>query len=422
MNYKIVNFRISFYFFILFMIRNPSLSYISFSFPYSLSLSNGNILVIHKTGITICNNLLSKIIKNIITFEEDEQIQTEASLSKITTTKINNYIISLINDKIHIFNEIGDLVYLNNTKILNSSETAEYYTLFPYKVEGNYFYYLIGFIHNKLLFFLYHRFNYSNNKNYLLSTAKGLRHDYEIRNKALSCQYMIHYSIKDVIVCFFFVYNNIKYYITIDYFSIDNNNNLVKHSNFIYDLFEFPQIKCIKSAVNPEQTKTLVGLYLNTGEVRYFIFNINANIETLKYFFFDEEYSKDEFHGLKVNYYKETEQYIISWINDNGKILITIYDKNFYFINDTEKFAECEKIYGYSILYSIITQKYYIISDVNCNGKNYPIHLLFGDLNYEENKEVEEEEGKEEEEKEEEKEEKEKKEKKEDEEEEEGKE
>ena len=58
MNYKIVNFRISFYFFILFMIRNPSLSYISFSFPYALSLSNGNILVIHKTGITICNNLL----------------------------------------------------------------------------------------------------------------------------------------------------------------------------------------------------------------------------------------------------------------------------------------------------------------------------------------------------------------------------
>ena len=58
-----------------------------------------------------------------------------------------------------------------------------------------------------------------------------------------------------------------------------------------------------------------------------------------------------------MNYYEETEQYIISWINDNGKILITIYNKNFNFINDIEKYIECEKIYGYSIIYSIITQK-----------------------------------------------------------------
>ena len=285
MNFKIVNFKIAFYLFIIFIIRNQILSYISFSFPYALSLSNGNILVIHKTGISICNNLLSKIIKNIITFENDEQIQTEASLSKITTTKINNFIISIINDKIHIFNDIGDLLYLNNTKILTSSETAEYYTLFPYKVEGNYFYYLIGFVHDKSLYFLNHRYNYFDNKNYFLSATKGLKHDYEIRNKALNCQYMIHNSLKDVIVCFFLVYNT-KYYIAIDYFLIENNKNLIKHSKFKYDIFEIPEFKCIKSAVNPEYSKALIGLYLNTGEIRYFTFNINVNIEKFQYFFF----------------------------------------------------------------------------------------------------------------------------------------
>ena len=130
----VVNFRIIFLLFILFMIRNPSFSYISFSFPYALSLSNGNILIIHKTGITICDNLLSKIIKNITIFESSEQIGTEASLSKITTTKMNNYIISIINDKIHIFNDAGDLLFKNNTKILSSSETAECYTLFSYNI------------------------------------------------------------------------------------------------------------------------------------------------------------------------------------------------------------------------------------------------------------------------------------------------
>ena len=396
------NFRITINLFILFMIINQTLSYISFSFPYALSLSNGNILVIHKTGITICNNLLSKIIKNIIIFEDDEQIKTEASLSKITATKINNYIISIINDKIHIFNDLGDLVYLNNTKILSSSETAEYYTLFQYKVEENYFYYLIGFIHNKLLYFLYYKYDSSNTKNYLLSSTKDLRHDYEIRNKALSCQYMIHFHLKDVIVCSFLVYNE-EYYIVLDYFLINNYNNLARHSKFKYKMFKFQEFKCIKSAVNPDFTKSLMSLYLNTGEIRYFPFNINVNIQELEYFYFQDEYSRDEIHGLKVNYYEETEQYILSWINDNGKILITIYDKNFNFIGNVEKYTECEKIYGYSIIYSIITKTYYIISDVNCNGKNYPFNLLYGDLNYEEDEAKEKEEEKKEEGKEEEK-------------------
>ena len=157
MNDKIfvVNFRINFFLFILFMIRNSSLSYVSFNFPYALSLSNGNILVIHKTGITICDNLLTKIIKNATIFITSEQIETEESLSKVTTTKMNNYIISIINDKIYIFNDIGDLLFQDNTKILSSYERAEYYTLVSYKIVDNNYFYLIGFVDNELLNFLY---------------------------------------------------------------------------------------------------------------------------------------------------------------------------------------------------------------------------------------------------------------------------
>ena len=400
MNHSIINFRITFYLFILFIIRNQTLSYVTFSFPYSLSLSNGNILVIHKTGITICNHLLSKIIKNVIIFENDEQIQTEDSLSKITTTKINNYIIGIINDKIHIFNDIGDLLYLNNTKILSSDETAEYYTLFPYKVENNYFEYFIGFIHNKLLYFLYYKYNYFYGNNYLLSATNGSKpDDHYLTNKALSCQYMIYNYQNDIIVCFYLVYD-VYYYLTIYYFSIGNNNNLVKYPNSSPDYFEFSEIKCIKSTVNPKRTKTLVGLYTSTGEIRYFIFDINDNNYEINYIYFTDYYSRIQFHGLKVNYYEEIEQYILSCIDDNGEILIKIFDKNFNNFNLSTKYTECEKIYGYSIIYSNITQKYYIISDVNCNGKKFPINLLYEDMNYEEEKFEKEEEEEEEEEKE----------------------
>jgi len=378
MKYKISNFRIEFYLFILFIIINKTVSYISFTFPYALSLSNGNILVIHKTGITICNILLSQIIKNITIFDNDEQILTEASLSKITSTKINNYIISIINDKIHIFNDNGGLLYVSNDSILSSSETAEYYTL------GNNYYYLIGFSHSKSLYFFFYKYDFDNNNNNLVSSTKDLKNEYEIRNKALSCQYMIQISQKEVIVCFFLIYDD-DYYLAIEHFLIGNNNNIIKYSNYETDYFDYDEIKCIKSIVNPEHTRALVSLYLYTGEINYFTYNINIEMDEFEYTCYDDDdRSRLQFYGLKVNYYEEIEQFLLSWIDNKGKIIIVLFDKNFNDMDDIYKYTECEKIYGYSIIYSNNALKYYIISDVNCNGKNYPINLLYGDMNYDE--------------------------------------
>ena len=89
-------------FFILHILIKFSLSFISFNFPYGLTLSNGNNLVIHQKGVTICSKHLTKIIKNVIIFSKDEEIKTEASLSKITTAFKYGYIISIINDKVYI--------------------------------------------------------------------------------------------------------------------------------------------------------------------------------------------------------------------------------------------------------------------------------------------------------------------------------
>ena len=416
MNNKIfyINFRINFYLFILFLIINLSLSYVSFKFPYALSLSNGNILIIHKSGITICDNLLSKIIKNITIFGSSEQIGTEESLSKITSTKMNNYIISIINDKIHIFNETGDLLYQSNAKILSSSETAEYYTLVSYEITDNYYFYLIGFVDNELLNFLYYKYDSSTNENFLLSNSKGLNHyiygnngeiytSYYIKNKALSCQHMNKNNYGKVIVCFFLVYkndidydddynNDYDYFLTFDYFSIDSSNNFVRHTSFYSDHFDFPEISCIKSSITPDQSKALVGYYLYNGDPSYFIFDISVdNIYYLSTYDFLNRTCRNEFHGLKVNYYEDKEEYILTCIDNNGKILIEMYDKDLENYNEFFKYTDCEEIYGYSVLFSIVTQKYYIISDVNCNEKQYPINLLYGDMYYKEEEKEEEE-------------------------------
>ena len=61
-----------FFFNILFAII-PSIIYpLSFTYPNSVPLSDGNILIIHKLGIIVCNSNLSEIIINVANFTNDE--------------------------------------------------------------------------------------------------------------------------------------------------------------------------------------------------------------------------------------------------------------------------------------------------------------------------------------------------------------
>ena len=100
------------YFIYFIIIIKSSKSTFSLIYPYFIPLSDGNFLVIHKYGISICicNSLSIEIINNITSFTNDEEISTEASLSKITSESENGYIFCIIIDKIYIFNENGNLL------------------------------------------------------------------------------------------------------------------------------------------------------------------------------------------------------------------------------------------------------------------------------------------------------------------------
>ena len=391
-------------YFILFLLINISESFISFNFLYSFTLSNGNIFVIHQKGVTICDNHLKTILLNVITFSEDEEIITEASLTKITTTFQYGYIISIINDKIYIFDEFGQSIYNGTDKILSSGETAEYYTLVPIKIEDGYYHYVIGYIHNKLLYFLYYKYNFSSKANNLSTSRKAKRHeDYDsygefrgyfyIESKALSCQYMKNKNNKKPLVCFFMTYDDYysKYFITVDYFLLAENGITV-HSSFVPDYHGHSyNFKCIKTALSQDLSKAIVVMYPSTGIPYYFLFDVYFELSYQLKNFRQELYCRNQFHGLKMNYYKDKEEFIFSCIDDNGKISVEFFNKNYINYNFTFKYHECQNIYGYSILYINNDQKYYIISDVKCNGINYPFNLLYGQIEEEEEEEEEEE-------------------------------
>ena len=81
---------------------------------------------------------------------------------------------------------------------------------------------------------------------------------------------------------------------------------------------------------------------------------------------------RNRFYAMKVNYFPETDEFAFSCITQEGGVQIQFFDKDFNGYQKVYKFTECGDIYGYSILYSNSDNKYYILSDVNCQGEYFP--------------------------------------------------
>jgi hypothetical protein len=77
----------------------------SYDYPYYDTLPNDNIFLIHYTGIDIYNSSFKKI-KQIFNFSGNEEM-TEEIFSKIELKYDNECILSIINDKIYIFDNEG---------------------------------------------------------------------------------------------------------------------------------------------------------------------------------------------------------------------------------------------------------------------------------------------------------------------------
>ena len=101
-------------------------STLSFDYPYYLTLSNDHIFLIHYKGIDIYDSSFNKI-SQIFQFSGDETM-TEENFGKIELKYDNEYILSIINDKIYIFNNEGKFLYKSEDKI-NNNQTIKNYAL-----------------------------------------------------------------------------------------------------------------------------------------------------------------------------------------------------------------------------------------------------------------------------------------------------
>ena len=195
--------------FLLIFLLNTNLSFstLSFTYPTSIALKNGNFFVIHKDGICVCNSGITKIIRNSYVFNENEKI-SENSLVNVTIIQFSDgFIISFIKNKLYYFDING--IYLDKSgEILSQSNI--YISIASYKmIDNRYYYFLIGYIYNKSLYLYYYKYDFQENGLSIIASEAGIYDRYEgsafnIQNKGVSCQ-MLYKDSRDIIECMYFV-------------------------------------------------------------------------------------------------------------------------------------------------------------------------------------------------------------------------
>ena len=364
---------------------------ISLVYPHGVNLNSGEILIIHKFGIAIYNSDLTSIINQIEIFEGDELIETEEDLSKITLEIFNGYIFSIIKDKIYIFNEQnGDLMY-NGSKIINQDQDAVYYTLAPINItDNNKYSYIIGYVDsNKLLNLFYYEYDPELNQNQLITSKTEFKHEnsYTIKNRGMSCLYMKPNSYNSrypnnygTLVCFYSITLSGTPYLITSFYVI-NKNDISKDNKFSSDKYNnrnsIKNISYIKSSTDKDKAYSLVCFYddYNQGTtycIKYCL-TCQSNFYGLVHLITP---CRNKIYSMDVRFFSEKKDVIFSCVGNEGILQAAIFDSKLNTPNSSIKnFYSCQSIFGFSLIYNN-NGSYYIISDVSCNGTEYPLVRL----------------------------------------------
>ena len=355
-----------------------------FDYPYYLTLSNDNIFFIHYKGIDIYDSSFNKI-NQIIQFSGEEEM-TEENFSKIKIKYDNKYILSIINDKIYIFNNEGKFLYKSEDKI-NNTQNIQCYALTSIGLYNDTLKYAIGFFDNKkCLNMLLYSYNITENNNTLLSIEINEYYYYSeildnrrfsIYSRDLSCEYMSQYNSKyesysNVFTCFFINGGTIG---TLNY--LLSHNRLFYFSS-IYTIFAKLNNgddgeTFIKSEINNNRTLAFIWFHFSGKHRTYFtIFNANSNTFEIPG---GMSNCSSEIYKTKINKFPESNGLVLTY-EINGKEIKAKHFNNIdnikYNWSSFEINASCENINGPAIFYYNNNKNYYIYYCFkNCSDEFY---------------------------------------------------
>ena len=378
--------------FILFLINIIKIyNILKFTYPSSISLSNGNILVIEKNGIYICDSSFKRIVNTIYEFKEEEKIQNINTLSNIIIKDKNNYIACLVNFKLYLFTRVGEL--LKSTNRLITEDNPMYVTLAPIFVKSNNYYCVVGYFDsNTQLQLIYFKINLLSEHNFSQIASntypkfKGAFlswSTYSYKYKGLSCEYMIDdYTHEyNYLVCFLLVEDSGDKIVQ-DFYEI-TESKLSDYHKYYYTEIKMNNIKLIKSITIKDINKALIFYFIENGDmydIKIYSFYYEYTSTHLDLNYQPEFKCAKNFYGIKISYIYEKNILSFSCIGTDAVIHSILFENNLNKIKEYNQFEQCESIYGHSIIYSEYYREYYIISDVVCNSHKRSFIHLIGDL------------------------------------------
>ena len=295
--------------------------------------------------------------------------------AKIKIKYDNEYILSIINDKIFIFNNEGKFLYKSEDKI-NNTQTIQSYSLTSIELNNDEYKYVIGFFDDLIyLNLLLYSYNIRENNNKLLYINRFNQHfisnNFEFRrftqrNKDLSCEYLSKYysesnTYSKVLTCFFFSISSIA---TTNY--IISDNKLIHNSSIssIYPRFSSNddyRETFIKSETNYNRTLAFIWFHFSGKHRTYFtIFNITSN--TMK----DPSWKgncSSEIYKTKISKIPKNNGLGLTYEIKNKTIKAELYNNINtikYNLSSFEINASCKNFKGPSISYYNNNQNYYI--------------------------------------------------------------
>ena len=354
-----------------------------FTYPKSITLLNGNIFIIHQDGIEIYDSSLTNKIETIKSFNENEKITTQNYLEKITISRFNEndngLIICIIINKIYIFAFNGEQLYEeNNSDIINIFQ-GNFYDLTPIKRDGDKYIYSVGFINNDKYVSLNY-FSYDNKERtnvYIQSTPPFAYESgtqiYKINNYGISCQLMIDSENIEKLICFVNIHLD-NQIISLASINLDNYSLI----NIGTPFFGMTDVKGIKSAVTQDKKKSLICMNFSSGPGFCTIYSIIDNnfTEIQNYDVFCNSY----LFSSCLEFFRETEQFVFSCSNNDGKITATTFDKNLKNLA-TYEIIQGSQVSSSSIVYSYDLGNYIAISDIKSNTEGDKTFVEISSIN-----------------------------------------
>ena len=366
-------------------------------YPLSLTLYNDNILLITDQKILFLDSSLNNIIVNY-TLEEYQKLNltlSEKALACQYPIEYDGYIFTFINDYLFLFNKEGDKLFEKN--LTEQFKEIPYYDLLPIIRVNNYLYYVISYTNYKTenqipssqIKIFYYRINIDNG-DINLEKEKTFNKTWCKISNNISCQIMNSTNKSNILTCFFGCYYPTKIYSI----SLDIENELNKLDEYSTEK-EIDQvsysINFIKAISVGNKTLALVAFYQNSLTAYTSVYNINTNT-------FSNEGKRASYAGgilscLNFVYFTRTEQYFLSFRDNNQQFYITIMDKNYHVLLNKEGEINYRYPSGWhsnkreSVIYVPENNSYSFISDIISFEGNFLKIVptgFYGNLTYKE--------------------------------------